>query len=165
MHERQPEGEVDPVATRLQRRAVERTCAAVGGGAAADPAEETLRSSARFEEQQLDASVRGRVERRRGPGDRPCAPAELVAPPLDRLGLTCGARGLEQGQRHRRDLAGRGMRLDLAPADDCSGNLGREQARELGPRLVAAEDHELRPAGRAEAAVDLAGDGAQMALG
>src|SRR5439155_13029685 len=88
VRERPVQRQVEAVVAGLERRPVERALAVLGRGAGALRALPRPPAGALLEEEGLDASVGGALERLRPAGCGPAAAARLLAPALERLALT-----------------------------------------------------------------------------
>ena len=155
VREREPDGEVEPVVARLHRRAVERAGRRVERRAAAGGAAERVPA----------ARPPGRAAARPGRRKRPraCPPspttrarscrsprASARSPRSRARARHCSSNGIDRVVAARPSDACASARR---PADDGVRDLGREHLRELGPRLLAADDDDARPAEPAERAL------------
>src|SRR5215208_3392099 len=98
------DGDVEPVRTGLHLRPVERAAAVRGARPAAARALEGIPVRPLLEQEQLDASLRRRLEYVLPAGGRAAAPARLLAPALERSGLLARAPALEDRQRELEQL-------------------------------------------------------------
>src|SRR5207244_13623338 len=105
------EREVEPVVATLEPRAVDGALARLGRGTAALRALPGRSMGVLLEEERLDASVGGRLERLAPAGRRPPAAAGLLAPALDLLALTSRPGLLEHGLHHGEELRRPRVRL------------------------------------------------------
>src|SRR5919109_1368983 len=109
--ERLVHGEVEAVVRPLHARAVERALAVLDGDS---PAARTARgcvAGAFLEEEQVDAPVRGGLERLLPAGRRAPVPSRFLSPALERTRLLLGAPVLEHGRRKREQFGSLRMRL------------------------------------------------------
>src|SRR3954471_5496989 len=111
-------GQVETVVSPLHLRPVERAGAAFDPDAAAGRALPGLVVDAFLEEQQIDAAVGSRLERRAPAGGSAGVAAGLLPPALDGLGLLLAAPRLEQRLDQLEQLGGARVGVCARPADD-----------------------------------------------
>src|SRR5207247_4390188 len=89
-----------------------------------------------LDEQHLDATVGGGLERLLPTGGRAAVPPRLLLPALDRLALGAPTRTLEVRPCDLEQPLGVRMRLRLRPADDRLPRLVRERALDVPAHLL-----------------------------
>src|SRR6185503_4573243 len=164
VRERLVHGQVETVVAVLHLRAVKRAGAAFDPDAAARRALPGLVVDALLEEEQVDAAVRGRLERRAPAGRGTGVAAGLLLPALDGLGLLLAAPRLEQRLDQLEQLGRGRVGVRARPADDRLPRVVRERALELRSSLLGRDDDQLRPAQPTHLLVDVLGDFLQMVV-
>src|SRR5204863_10117167 len=142
--ERLVDGKVEAVLALLHLRAVQRAGPAFGAQPPACGALPGVPVAAVLEEEQLDPTVRGGLERLRPPGGGAPVAAGLFAPALDGRGLLLPAPLREYRLDRLKELRRAGVGLGARPADDRLLDLVRDGLFELRPGLLRAHDHEPR---------------------
>src|SRR5215831_2740114 len=139
------QGEIEPVAALLHLRPVERAVPRLGGDPAASGALPGLVLRAVLEEEQLDPTVGGRLQRLRPAGGCASVPARSLPPALDRRRLLLRAPSLEQRLDRLQELGRGRARIRRRPADGRLLDLVRKLCLQLGARLLAHDQHDARP--------------------
>src|SRR6266542_1649348 len=133
--------EVEAVRALLQRGAIERTRARLGGEAPAGGALPGAPVGSLLEEQHLDPLVRSRLQRLRPARGGPAVSTCLLAPALGDRFFLLGTPALEQRLDRLQELCGTGVRLSRGPADDGVPRLFRQSFLELRARLLGTHNH------------------------
>ena len=156
VRERPVDGEVDAVLAAHHRRAVERAAAVRRLGAAALRALVRRPVDAVLDEEQLDTSVGGSLERLLPARGRAAVLAGLLAPALEQRLLALAPPLVEHAAAPPRAAASVGVRLRRRPAGEAVPRFLREQLLELGADLLRADEHDrhaAQPAARSASSV------------
>src|SRR5439155_3299283 len=117
-----------------------------------------------LDEEQLDTSVRGGLERLLPTCGGPAVPRRFLAPAVKQLRLPPAPPPVEHRPHGLEDLRRVGVRLRRRPADERSLHLLGEELLEVRPHVLGADEDDTWPAQRPDAPVERLRDATPVAV-